>query len=149
MIPRSANGAAVVVQVLLMLTVFAVVLRLRANLDGAIAAPALMPAVFLLTNRVFSPRFALVALAAWAVAIALLARSRVEQLPWAPVAMLATYANAIVFPGFAGSWVGWSALYFHALGRPHGVASPSRRPPYASGATEVVQPASQDAAAAT
>jgi hypothetical protein len=148
-VPSWANAAAVVVQVLLLLTVIAVVVRSRANLDGAVAAAALMPTVFLLTNRVFSPQFALVALAAWAVAIALLARSRGEQLALGAVAMLATYANAIVVPGFADSWVGWSALHFTlSVGLTAWLLlAVARRTP--DGATEVVRPASHEAAPAT
>lgn len=111
-VPAWANPAVVVAQVLIVLAVVAVLAWSRASLDGAIAAAALMPAVFFLTNRVFSPQFALVALAAWTLAIALLARSRTEQLVLGAAAMVATYANAMVMPGFVGSWVGWSGLYF-------------------------------------
>ena len=87
-------------------------MRARGDLDAAIACAALAPAVFLLTNRVFSPQFALVVLAAWAVAAALLARSAREQLALGLAAMLATYANAVVIPGFADPFLPWSALFF-------------------------------------
>ena len=51
-------------------------------------------------------------LAAWAVAAALLARSAREQLALGMAAMLATYANAVVIPGFADPFLPWSALFF-------------------------------------
>jgi hypothetical protein len=111
-VPGWANGAAVVVQMLLVLALVSAVVWSRATLDGAVAVAALAPATFLLTNRVFSPQFALVAFAAWAVAIALLARSRHEQLVLGATAMLATYANAMIVPAYVDSWVGWSLLYF-------------------------------------
>ena len=111
-VPAWADATAVVVQVLLVLTVVAVVVCSRTSLDGAIAGAGLLPAVFLLTNRVFSPQFALVAFAAWTFAIALLARSRAEQLGLGTAAAVATYANAMIMPGFVASWAGWSGLYF-------------------------------------
>ena len=58
----------------------------RACLAGAwspgcgVALAALAPVAFLLTNRIFSSQFLVVLLVAWAIAIALLARSRREQL---------------------------------------------------------------------
>jgi hypothetical protein len=111
-VPVWANGAAGALQLLAVSAAIATVVWSRATLDGAVVAAALAPAAFLLTNRVFSPQFALVVLAVWAVAISLVALSDAEQLLLAGVAMLATYANAIVMPGFAGSWGRWSALYF-------------------------------------
>ena len=111
-VPSWANGSALATQVLALLLVIAVVVRARRDVDAAIAAAALATAVFLLTNRVFSPQFALVVLAAWAVAIALLARSAREQLALGLAAMAATYANAVVIPGFADPFLPWSALCF-------------------------------------
>ena len=90
----------------------AVAVRARDDLDAAVATAVLAPAVFLLSNRVFSPQFALVVLAAWAVAAALLARSAREQLGLGVAAMLATYANAVVIPGFATPFLPWSLLFF-------------------------------------
>ena len=92
--------------------VVAVTVHARGDLAAGIACAALAPAVFLLTNRVFSPQFALVVLAAWAVAAALLARSARDQLGLGMAAMLATYANAVVIPGFADAFLPWSALFF-------------------------------------
>ena len=111
-VPSWADGAALAAQVLLLAVVVAVAVRGRGDLDAAIACAALAPAVFLLTNRVFSPQFALVVLAAWVVAAALLARSAREQLALGLAAMLATYANAVVIPGFADPFLPWSALFF-------------------------------------
>ncbi len=111
-VPSWADGAAVAAQVVLVAVVVAVAVRARGDLNAAIACAALAPAVFLLTNRVFSPQFALVVLAAWAVAAALLARSARDQLGLGMAAMLATYANAVVIPGFADPFLPWSALFF-------------------------------------
>jgi hypothetical protein len=61
------------------------------------------PVVFLLTNKIFSPQFLIPLLAAWAVAIALLARTRREQAALAGLALVATFANA-----FVGQFVLWS-----------------------------------------
>ena len=59
---------------------------------------ALAPVAFLLTNRIFSPQFMLVAFAAWALAAALVVRTRREQL-WVGVAMAAAaLANEFVYP---------------------------------------------------
>jgi hypothetical protein len=111
-VPGWADGAAVAAQIVLVAAVVAVAIRARGRLGSAVACAALAPTVFLLTNRVFSPQFALVALAAWAVAIALLARSAREQLVLGAAAMLATYANAVVIPGFADPFLPWSVLFF-------------------------------------
>jgi hypothetical protein len=111
-VPAWADGAAVALQLLFVFAIVLLVVWSHATLDGAVAAAAIAPAVFLLTNRVFSPQFALVVLAAWVVASSLLARSRAEQLLLAAAAMLATFANALVMPGFVSSWTGWSGLYF-------------------------------------
>jgi glycosyl transferase family 87 len=111
-VPAWADGAALAAQIALLAVVVAVAVRARGRLDSAVACAALAPAVFLLTNRVFSPQFALVVLAAWAVAIALLARSAREQLALGTAAMVALYANAVVIPGFADPFLPWSVLFF-------------------------------------
>jgi hypothetical protein len=102
----------VTVQVLLLLGVVALAVRARRDLDAGVAVAALAPAVFLLTNRIFSPQFALVLLAAWAVASSLLVRSARQQLGVGMAAMAATWANAMVIPGFADPFLPWSALFF-------------------------------------
>jgi hypothetical protein len=111
-VPSWADGAAIAGQVVLLAAVVAVAVVARGRLDAAVACAALAPAVFLLTNRVFSPQFALVVIAAWSVAAALLARSARDQLALGSAAMIATYANAVVIPGFADPFLPWSALFF-------------------------------------
>lgn len=86
-----------------------VVLAARApNLETALVRAALVPAAFLLTNRVFSPQFFVVVFVCCACAL----RRRVLL----PVLLLAvaTTANAVLFPGLAGAasstWLPLSAL---------------------------------------
>jgi Glycosyltransferase family 87 len=95
--PGWANVAATAVQVALVLAVLAVAARAR-NPRAAVALAALAPAVFLLTNRIFSPQFLVPILAAWAIATALVARGSREQLAAGLAAMAATGANAFVYP---------------------------------------------------
>ena len=68
-----------------------------------------LPAVFLLTNRIFSPQFFVVVLTCCACAAALTGARRVFVL-----LAFATVANAILFPGLAGAperaWASVSAL---------------------------------------
>jgi hypothetical protein len=54
--------------------------------------------VFLLTNRVFSSQFLVTILAAWALAAALVTRTRRMQLGIGTLAAAATCANALVHP---------------------------------------------------
>ena len=70
---------------------------------SAVVLAALAPAVFLLTNRIFSPQFMLVLFAAWGVAAALVVRTRREQLAVAVAMGAAALANTFVYP-FALPW---------------------------------------------
>ena len=83
-------------------TVLSVVL-VRRNLRPAVAIAAMAPVVFFLTNRIFSPQFLILLLAAWAVGLALVAESRREQLPLGAAALGATFAN-----DFVGQFVLWN-----------------------------------------
>ena len=93
---------------------------------------ALAPAVFLLTNRIFSSQFLVVLLVAWAVAIALLARTRREQLLLGAAAAAASLLNAFVYPfvlpGPSGIWEPVSALMFAVALFAHRLVAPDRRP---------------------
>lgn len=102
-----ANTAAVVVQLASVAAL--VVLAARAPVvETALARAALVPAAFLLTNRIFSPQFFVVIVVGCACAL----RGRIAV----PVSLLAvgTTANAVLFPGLAGSgsstWTLVSAL---------------------------------------
>ena len=95
--PRWANVAAGVLQVAVVLALVVAAARARTQ-RAAVALAALAPVAFLLTNRIFSPQFVLVAFAGWALAAALVVQTRREQL-WVGVAMAAAaLANEFVYP---------------------------------------------------
>jgi hypothetical protein len=95
--PGWADVAATVLQTAAVLTL--VFLAARAEpLEVAVALAALAPAVFLLTNRIFSPQFILVLFVSWAIAAALLVADRREQLAVGVAAAIAATANAFVYP---------------------------------------------------
>jgi hypothetical protein len=111
-VPSWADVAAVAGQAAAVLAAFALVARFARTLGVAVAFAALMPVVFLLSNRIFSPQFLVVLLASWAVAGSLLARSWVDQLLLASVALAATLANALVYPTQSQDWFELSAVMF-------------------------------------
>jgi Glycosyltransferase family 87 len=116
-----ANDVASAVQIVLVAGTLAVAALARGRLRSGVAVAALVPVVFLVTNRIFSAQFMVVLLAAWAVAIALLAQSRREQLVLAAAAAAASAANAFVFPfGFPITWLTWqicsTVMFALALG---------------------------------
>ena len=114
--PEWANAAAITIQAALVLLLLAVAARLRGRLVPAVAVAALAPAVFLLTNRIFSPQFLVVEFAAWALAAALVLRSRRDQLVAGAAMATASTANAFVYPFalpyYAQTWVAASLLLF-------------------------------------
>ena len=112
-VPGWADPAVTVVQLLLLAGVLVVAWLARGRLAAGVAVAAVAPVAFLLTNRIFSSQFLVVLIVAWAVAIALLARSRREQLLLGAGAAAASLLNAFVYP-------------FVLPGRP-GSGSPSRR----------------------
>jgi len=79
-----------------------------------LASPnGVVPATFLLTNRVFSAQFLVFLVALWAVAAALVVASAREQLAVAMAAAVASTANAAIFPYTV--WFAWelaSAILF-------------------------------------
>ena len=115
-VPDWADPAATAVQLLVLAGILVLVWRARGRLATAVALAALAPVAFLLTNRVFSSQFLVVVLVAWATAIALLARSRREQLLLGAAAAAACLLNAFVYPfvlpGPSGLWEVASALMF-------------------------------------
>ena len=113
--PDWADAGATVAQLTLVLAVVVVAARAH-EVRAAVAAAALAPVVFLLTNRIFSPQFVLVAFAGWAIAAALVVRTRREQL-WVGVAMgAAAVGNQFVYPfalpEYDRTWVLSSAVLF-------------------------------------
>jgi hypothetical protein len=115
-VPDWADPAATVVQLLIVASVLALTWLARGRLAGGVALAALAPAAFLLTNRIFSAQFLVVLLVAWAIAIALLAGSRREQLVLGAAAATASLLNGFVYPfvlpGPSGIWEPVSALMF-------------------------------------
>jgi hypothetical protein len=117
-VPGWANSAAAGAQALVMLAVAVAAARARRSLRAGVAIAASAPVLFFLTNRIFSPQYLVVMLAAWAIAGALLLESRREQLALGVVVMAATTANALVYPYTTftlGLWRVFSAILF-ALG---------------------------------
>jgi hypothetical protein len=114
--PDWADTAAVALQLALVLGTILLTVRLRHRPGAAIAVAALAPAVFLLTNRIFSPQFLVPLFAAWAIASALLVRTRREQLAVGVGMATASTANAFVYPFalpyYAQTWVAASLLLF-------------------------------------
>jgi hypothetical protein len=137
--PEWANVGATILQ--LALVVLAVALAARAqSLRSAVAIAALAPAAFLLANRIFSPQFLVPVLAGWAVAAALLVRTEREALAVGGAALVATGANAFVYPYalpfYDQTWPLASAILFALafaltgwlLRRADGVRDPIRSP---------------------
>jgi Glycosyltransferase family 87 len=112
-VPAWADPAAIAVQGLAMLLVVAVTVSARASLRAGVSLAALAPTVFLLTNRVFSPQYLVLMLAAWAIAGAVLLEDRRQQLALGGLAIAATTANAFVYP---------YTLFEHSLWRAASVA---------------------------
>jgi len=95
--PRWANVGVVVLQIVVIVALLALVWRVR-SVASAVSVSALVPVVFLLTNRIFSSQFLVTILVAWALAAALVVRTRREQLAVGALAAAATSANALVHP---------------------------------------------------
>jgi len=107
-----ANGAAVAAQIVLLLALAALVVWRARTLTVAVAFAGLMPVVFLISNRIFSPQFLVVLLGAWAVAGSLLARTRWDALLLGGLALAATLANVLVYPTQSQDWFRFSAVLF-------------------------------------
>jgi hypothetical protein len=118
-VPSEANRAAVWFQAaaILAAVVVAALSRTRAS---AVAAAALAPAVFFLTNRIFSPQFFVLVLAAVFVAGALVVARRAELLGIVAACAVSTTANTVLFQSLLGAqpvasapnWTTISALAF-------------------------------------
>jgi hypothetical protein len=97
-VPTWANSATVIAQMLVLLALGFAAWQTRSNLRAGVAIAAVTPVLFLLVNRVFSPQYFVLILVAWAIAGALLVKSRMEQLALGLAIMAATTANALVYP---------------------------------------------------
>lgn len=112
-VPRWANGVASALQAIAVIAVIALALRARSR-PAAVALAGLVPVVFLLTNRIFSPQFFVLILAAWAVAASLVVRQRRELVLVGAICAAATVGNAILYPALGarpvGEIPGWTFL---------------------------------------
>jgi hypothetical protein len=116
-VPGWAKTATVLLQVILMLVVFAVAARVSTRLRAGVAVAAMAPVAFLLTNHTFSPQYLVTIFAAWAVAGALLVRSKHEQAALALPMLGATLANVLVYPTVTPTywWVCSGVLFLFAF----------------------------------
>ena len=111
-VPDWANLTATAVQVVALLALVLAAVRVKASQSAGVAVAGMGPVVFLLTNRVYSPQFFVLFVAAWAVAGSLLARSSVDQLGFGFLVMAGTLANLLVYPLIVTHWGLASALLF-------------------------------------
>jgi hypothetical protein len=115
-VPGWADPTATVVQLAILAGLLVVAWLVRGHLASGVAVAALAAVAFLVANRIFSTQFLVVLLVAWAIAIALLARSQREQLLLGAAAAAASLLNAFVYPfvlpGPSGIWEPVSALMF-------------------------------------
>jgi hypothetical protein len=108
--PPWADRLAIVAQLALLALIVALATRSRTELAGGLALAACAPAAFLLTNRIFSPQFAVVILTSLAIAVTLVGPH--ERRPrLGAIALLggSALANALVFP---------FSLQLHGAARP-------------------------------
>jgi hypothetical protein len=128
-VSRALDAATTLVQVVVVLGLMLVVPRLRER-SQAVAFAALVPAVFLLTNRVFSAQFLVFLVALWAVAASLVVGSAREQFAVAAAAAIASTANAAVFPYTV--WFAWelasAILFAFAIGLTGWLVAHAARP---------------------
>ena len=118
-VPADANRAAVWFQVLAIAAVIALAALARTR-SSAVALAGLAPAVFFLTNRIFSPQFFVLVLAAILVAAALVVRRQSELFAIVGACAVATTANTVLFQSLLGAqpvatvrgWTFISALVF-------------------------------------
>ena len=118
-VPPDANRAAIWLQIGAVAAVF-VLAALARTRSSAVALAGLAPAVFLLTNRIFSPQFYVLVLAAVVVATALVIDRRAELFAVVAACAVATTANTVLFQSLLGAqpvatvpnWMAISALAF-------------------------------------
>jgi len=118
-VPTAANSAAIWLQIVAVGAVLAMAALARTH-ASAVALAGLAPAVFLLTNRIFSPQFYVLVLAAIVVAAALVVPRSSELLTVVGVCAAATTADTVLYQSFLGaqpvatlpSWIFISAASF-------------------------------------
>jgi hypothetical protein len=90
----------------------AAVVVARSDSRAVLSIAAASPIVFLIFNRVFSPQFLIMLIAAWFVAGSLLARTRTDQLMLGGLVLCSSLANTLVYPTLPRLWPYFSALLF-------------------------------------
>jgi Glycosyltransferase family 87 len=108
---RGLNIAAELFQVVVVLLVLTAVVGSR-SLHRAVAAAAMAPVVFFLSNRVFSPQYLIMTTVGWAIAGALVLADRRQQLMLAALVGVVTLANALVYPTGSRWWPTFSLVLF-------------------------------------
>jgi uncharacterized membrane protein len=101
-VPADANRAAIWLQVVAVTAVVAAVALTRTR-SAAVAVAGLAPAVFFVTNRIFSPQFFVLVMAVIMVATALVVRKQWELLTIAVSCAIATTANTVLFQSILGA----------------------------------------------
>jgi hypothetical protein len=113
--PRWADVLAGVIQLVLIAAALAAALAVR-DRRAAVGFAALVPVLFLVTNRIFSAQYLVTMLGAWAIALALLEPERRRQGWGMLVALTASAANVFVFPFLLWNrdrtWLTCSAILF-------------------------------------
>ena len=101
-VPVAGNRAAIWLQVAAVVLVIACAALARTR-AAAIALAGLVPAGFLLTNRIFSPQFFVLVLAAIVVATALVARTRSQLFVVIGACAVSSTANTVLFQSMLGA----------------------------------------------
>lgn len=101
-VPAEANRAAVWLQVVAVVGLIALAALARTR-SSAVALAGLAPAVFFLTNRIFSPQFYVLVLAAMVAAAALVVCRRSELFAIVGACVVATTANTVLFQSLLGA----------------------------------------------
>jgi hypothetical protein len=96
-VPNWGDNAAIAAQALILLGLLGMIIRMRGRV-GATALAAMFPVAFLLTNRIFSPQFFVIAVAAWAVGAVLIPLGEREIVILTGLIAAATVGNAVVWP---------------------------------------------------
>jgi hypothetical protein len=118
-VPAAANRAAIWFQLAVVVLVIAAAVLARTR-AAAVALAGLAPACFLLTNRIFSPQFFVLVLAAIVVAVALVVHTRLELFSVLGACAVSTTANTVLFQSLLGAqpvatepnWIYVSVLAF-------------------------------------
>jgi hypothetical protein len=111
-VPSWANRTATVVQIVVVAGLLATLVLVRGQRNVGVALAALLPVVFLLTNRIFSPQFIVPLFASWAIAAALLERRARAVALVSFLAMVASLCNAVIYPARSALWPYLSAGLF-------------------------------------